>query len=179
MNQEYYIHINGDQEGPLTLSELRGRRANGSIPPDCYCWREGLAGWQPLSDVLPAGPPPVPPALPGSRSVVNAHFEGSLREATKPTPWQKRPLSMGKASFVLGAGSFLILVIVALLPEEPSSKFMALIFIVMGILGTGAAFAVLVAPILGIIALCRKERRKAFPIWGIVLAVLTFLIMGR
>jgi uncharacterized RDD family membrane protein YckC len=62
MNQNYYIAINGQQQGPFTLDELRTK----SIQRDTLVWTEGLDNWTKaeylpfLKDELRAVPPPLP-----------------------------------------------------------------------------------------------------------------------
>lgn len=170
MEKEYYIHRNGSEEGPYTRRELLDRRAQGSIPLGCYIWREGMAEWKPFYQVFPTGPLSVPPApCPGS-------VEG-CGESGASKPWWKKSLSMGEASLILGGASFLIFVMVALLPPESSGTLMALISVALGVMATGSAFAVLIAIVLGVVSLCRREGKVVFAVFGIVLSVLTIAMI--
>lgn len=177
--REYYINLNGNQQGPYTIDELRNRRDAGNLPPESHVWADGMDEWSPVHEVLSSATPPVPPP------VVDADFEGSaaprsseaIRASVDQEPLWQRRLSMGDASFVLGAASFLILLIMALLPAEPSGPAMALIFIVVGILGTGAVFTVLIAVILGIISICRRQANMIFPVVGIILSILGMAVI--
>ncbi len=44
---QYFIHVNGQQQGPFEESELL---ANG-VTPSTMIWSEGMPGWQPASQV--------------------------------------------------------------------------------------------------------------------------------
>jgi uncharacterized RDD family membrane protein YckC len=62
MNQNYYIAISGQQQGPFTLDELQTK----GIQRDTLVWTEGLENWTKveylpfLKDALKAVPPPLP-----------------------------------------------------------------------------------------------------------------------
>ncbi|HAD14419.1 MAG TPA: hypothetical protein DCF33_18510 [Saprospirales bacterium] len=62
MNQNYYIAIDNQQQGPFTLDELRAK----GIQRDTLVWTEGLANWTKaeylpfFKDILKAVPPPLP-----------------------------------------------------------------------------------------------------------------------
>jgi uncharacterized membrane protein len=60
---------NGAQTGPVGTDELKALLASGAIRPDTLVWREGLAGWGPISAqpefagiAAPVTPPPAPGA---------------------------------------------------------------------------------------------------------------------
>ena len=68
----YYIAVNGQQIGPLTIEQIRQMAANGQITPNTYVWKQGFANWMLISQVPElaaifgqAAPPPPPPP-PGS-----------------------------------------------------------------------------------------------------------------
>lgn len=62
MNQNFYIAVDGQQQGPFTLDELRAK----SIQRDTLVWTEGLENWTKaeylpfLKDILKSVPPPLP-----------------------------------------------------------------------------------------------------------------------
>lgn len=69
----YYTGKGGKQAGPFDEAEIGRQLAQGELSPTDLCWREGMAGWQPLSSVFGAtaanaAPPPVggAPALAAS-----------------------------------------------------------------------------------------------------------------
>jgi predicted Zn finger-like uncharacterized protein len=45
----WYVVIDQEQVGPLTVDELAAHVAAGRVGADSYVWREGLADWQPVS----------------------------------------------------------------------------------------------------------------------------------
>jgi membrane protease subunit (stomatin/prohibitin family) len=66
----YFLGVNGQQVGPVTIAELPARIASGELTPDTLVWREGMAEWTRAGDVpevnaaFPASPPPLPPTPP-------------------------------------------------------------------------------------------------------------------
>lgn len=70
MNQ-YYIIVNGQQEGPINEDELQTAVSAGKYATGMLIWREGMEGWEPIEQhfQLPTAPPPLPtgtpPPLPG------------------------------------------------------------------------------------------------------------------
>lgn len=75
MDSWYYAAADGQRHGPLPAHELAALARAGSVGPQTLAWREGLAGWTPLSAVagelgLPPAPPPMPAgaALPAAAS---------------------------------------------------------------------------------------------------------------
>ncbi|MGH8461163.1 MAG: BPSS1780 family membrane protein [Stenotrophobium sp.] len=65
----YFVAIDGEQQGPYTLEQVRVRCNSGKIQKTTLMWREGLSQWQAAEDVLrdsgimfsDAAPPPSPP----------------------------------------------------------------------------------------------------------------------
>ena len=47
----WHVVIDGDQVGPLTDSDIRGRLSRAEITVENYVWKEGFADWQRLADV--------------------------------------------------------------------------------------------------------------------------------
>lgn len=62
MEQHFYIVVNGEQQGPFTIDDLKAK----SIQRETLIWTEGLDSWTKaediplLQDVLKATPPPIP-----------------------------------------------------------------------------------------------------------------------
>ena len=48
---EWYYTLNNQQQGPVTLETLQAMAANGQIQRTDLVWRQGMANWQPASDV--------------------------------------------------------------------------------------------------------------------------------
>jgi uncharacterized RDD family membrane protein YckC len=67
----YYTDAAGVQVGPVTAADIRGALANGRATGASLAWREGMAGWLPISQLdaelgnaNPYGIPPPPQAPP-------------------------------------------------------------------------------------------------------------------
>jgi uncharacterized protein (TIGR00266 family) len=65
MAQQWYLSYNGQQSGPMTLEQARSQAV---ANPQGHVWREGLAGWLPISEVaeLTHSPSPAVPSSPPS-----------------------------------------------------------------------------------------------------------------
>ncbi|MFU8802167.1 MAG: AgmX/PglI C-terminal domain-containing protein [Bradymonadaceae bacterium] len=48
---EWYVVINGEQQGPMTPDEVSAYCTAGQLTPESFCWREGLDDWVMLSTV--------------------------------------------------------------------------------------------------------------------------------
>lgn len=62
----WFIALNRDQVGPLTVEQVKEHFERGEIWPETLCWRQGLPGWAALSSVselatVLAPPPPKAP----------------------------------------------------------------------------------------------------------------------
>ena len=63
---EYFIAVDGKQQGPMSLEQLRDGIAGGSISRQTLCWKNGMAQWQPVESVpelaqsIANMPPPLP-----------------------------------------------------------------------------------------------------------------------
>jgi GYF domain 2 len=61
----YHIAKNGKQTGPFEEAEVLRQILEGTLSPNDFCWREGMADWQPIAVVLNvatqgASIPPIP-----------------------------------------------------------------------------------------------------------------------
>ena len=58
------IHVlrHGEPIGPFPEAEIQRQLTRGELTPADYAWREGMADWQPLAEVIaqPTVPPPAP-----------------------------------------------------------------------------------------------------------------------
>ncbi|MCB1158514.1 MAG: SPFH domain-containing protein [Leptospiraceae bacterium] len=68
---QYYISVNGQQQGPFPMDQLKNMAANGQLTKQTYIWKQGMANWQAAGEVAevsalfaqtPPPPPPPPPA---------------------------------------------------------------------------------------------------------------------
>jgi len=66
---QYYVAVNGQQQGPFPLQTLQQMAAQGQFTPSTQVWKQGMATWAAastvaeLSQVFGAVPPPPPPAM--------------------------------------------------------------------------------------------------------------------
>jgi membrane protease subunit (stomatin/prohibitin family) len=61
----WFLGIDGQQVGPLSVEQVRARLADGSANGETLAWRDGMAGWTAVAQV-PDLAPTTPPPLPGS-----------------------------------------------------------------------------------------------------------------
>ena len=47
----YFLGVNGQQVGPVTVADMPARIASGELTPDTLVWREGMAQWTRAGDV--------------------------------------------------------------------------------------------------------------------------------
>ena len=77
MLQEWYILVDGEQEGPYDVEELM---ADFRLTPDTFVWKEGLENWKPIREV------------PELRDLFNeAKNEEEEGEAIRPRFTEERP----------------------------------------------------------------------------------------
>jgi len=58
---QFYVHKNNVQAGPFTLMDLRERLKRGEFSYDDLAWRDGLADWTPLREILGGALPDATP----------------------------------------------------------------------------------------------------------------------
>jgi hypothetical protein len=70
---DWYLLVDGVQQGPIPESELKGNLFAKSLPADTMVWKEGMENWAKANDVpafsLPPIPPPFHPSPPSSSGV--------------------------------------------------------------------------------------------------------------
>lgn len=97
---DWFVAKGDQQQGPLKFAEIKERWERAEIGPDTLCWREGLADWQPLSQISElAGSlaPPAQPAADVSASVSSWKSEG---KAAKEEPTWRPSAASALASLV-------------------------------------------------------------------------------
>ncbi len=47
----WFVSINGEQKGPYQAGQLLQLVSDGYVARDAYVWRDGMAQWQPLTEV--------------------------------------------------------------------------------------------------------------------------------
>ncbi len=64
---QYFISVNGQQQGPFNVDVLKQMIAQGQITKETYVWKQGMSGWSAAGEVpevavlFGATPPPPPP----------------------------------------------------------------------------------------------------------------------
>lgn len=75
MSDQWFYSRDGQQYGPVSMSELKNLAASDVVQPNDYVWREGMANWVLATQVAgifePGAAPPPPPAGPMSRGDVS------------------------------------------------------------------------------------------------------------
>ena len=67
MMSQYYVAINGQQQGPFPIQTLQQMAAQGQFTQNTQVWKQGMATWAAantvaeLSQLFGAVPPPPPP----------------------------------------------------------------------------------------------------------------------
>ncbi len=67
---QYYVSVNGAQQGPFNTAALQNMVAQGQLTKDTVVWKQGMAAWTPagqvpeISGLFGAVPPPPPPPPP-------------------------------------------------------------------------------------------------------------------
>ncbi|NPA45148.1 MAG: SPFH domain-containing protein [Chlorobi bacterium] len=68
---QYYISVNGQQQGPFNTEQLQQMVAQGQLTKQTYVWKQGMTGWKTAGEVAEIAslfggtppPPPPPPAM--------------------------------------------------------------------------------------------------------------------
>lgn len=83
---DYWLARAGQQYGPFSLEDIQQRAAQGQAEATDLVWTDGMAGWEPLSKVIPArpGPPPVPAPPPVASPIVTAPAPSPIANYTAP-----------------------------------------------------------------------------------------------
>ncbi len=86
---EVYLARNEQRTGPHTATEVQAMVAAHEIDRSCLAWREGMADWLPLGEVVPltttAPPSPFPAGLPPIpvRMAKKAGIKGTIQTLEK------------------------------------------------------------------------------------------------
>lgn len=90
---QWFLGVNGQQQGPFTGPELPAKVSSGELDPQTLVWTAGMEQWQPaheiaaLAPVLSIAPPPLPvapepaPASPAATPEASAPEEPAPEEA--------------------------------------------------------------------------------------------------
>ena len=99
MNEQYYINVNGEQQGPFTYEKVQALLCIGEIPEDALLWKEGMETWIPVSQYKAEQEQPkvVPPPLP--TTTAPAVQAPSAQKPAAPAPEAQGP---GQTSYSFG-----------------------------------------------------------------------------
>ena len=120
----WHIVVDGEQVGPLSESDIRGRLSRSEISPDTYIWKEGLSDWVKVGTLpefkggeadggspfpgggdAPFGEPVTTVNQPPMADVFGAPGAGAGREAAVPDLFAS-PVGGGEASAGMGGGGY-------------------------------------------------------------------------
>lgn len=98
----WFYESGGQQQGPVSESDLDELLSKGEVTPETRVWHEGMADWQPLRHARQSNPPPLPspgaPPLPGDDSplepgFVRCHLTGEAIPESEAIYIQGKPYS--------------------------------------------------------------------------------------
>jgi predicted Zn finger-like uncharacterized protein len=72
LEEEWYVSLDGEQEGPFSLADAQRWVSKKAINADLHCWSEGFDDWLPVDKV--------------------SHFRGLRKRPTTPPPLPAKPL---------------------------------------------------------------------------------------
>lgn len=94
LEEEWYVSIDGDQEGPFSLAEAQRWISAKAFDADLHCWSEGFDDWLPVDKVshfrglrkkpAPAAAPPPLPRATGGVPALRAQTRQVVEEEPKP-----------------------------------------------------------------------------------------------
>ena len=73
--KQFYIEQAGQPAGPFGMEQLKQRQANGTLTAETLAWTEGMADWQPASQVsaLASLFQAIPPPMPNQQPMFDRH----------------------------------------------------------------------------------------------------------
>lgn len=105
----YHVGRNGQQTGPFSIEQLKAMAASGELGPADLVWKEGMAGWEPASNVpgvfSPAegtGQAPHAAPAPLAQATVLPPGTGFSPSATKPNSMALAGMILGIVSVTIG-----------------------------------------------------------------------------
>lgn len=109
----WFYAKDGEQHGPVEAEDIRSRQKSGDLSHATLVWREGMAQWSPLGEVLELREP-VPSAagvVGGSIGASSSATPSSAGQMTQPAPQLVAPVqqnSMALVSMILGIVSIVM-----------------------------------------------------------------------
>lgn len=102
----HFANRSGQQQGPVTASDLRAAFERGELDASTLVWRDGFSQWQPLSQVSGelgirgTAPPPLPRAMPASPAASTVPA-AETRDPLAYVPPPKKRMSRGVLAAIL------------------------------------------------------------------------------
>jgi hypothetical protein len=150
---DFFIHKNGEQQGPYTREFLQQALQKGEFSPNDLAWYEGLADWIPLSRILLPPPP--------KKELVDS----------KSKSW------MGITSSLIGALNPIIVIISVLTARlifPPDAAHIHFYRLVLGGAIVGLLLIAVIGIFLGFIGIFSSKTKRALAITGLSLNFLFF-----
>ena len=113
----WFYAKDGEQHGPVEAEDIRNRLKSGELSNETLVWREGMAQWSPLGEVLELREPvPAADGAEASSAVVSANPNPTLggqaaQPMTQPAPQLVAPVqqnTMALVSMILGIVSIVM-----------------------------------------------------------------------
>lgn len=105
----YHVGRNGQQSGPFSIEQLKTMATSGELGPADLVWKEGMAGWEPASNVpglfspaLDAGQAPPDAPAPLAQATVLPPGPGFGPTGPKPNPMALAGMILGIVSVTVG-----------------------------------------------------------------------------
>ena len=98
---QWYYAINGKKIGPISQFELERLYRMNAIGPQTYLWKQGMAQWEKLSELLVKQPDLITPAAPPLPAAIPPPMPA-------PVLSQPEPLGRGKEAAALNYAGFLL-----------------------------------------------------------------------
>ena len=141
----WFYARNGEQHGPVEADDIRNRLRSGDLSNDTLVWKEGMAQWAPLGDILELREPVPSGSVPSGANPSSAGSAAAASPTSPDTAPAANPAMQPAAPQL-----------VAPMPQNT----MALVSMILGLVGIVAcAFTSIPAVICGHIA--RKQFRES------------------
>ncbi|MCI0455596.1 MAG: GYF domain-containing protein [Gemmataceae bacterium] len=125
MGEQWYYTSNGEQLGPVAMTELQRLAAAGQLQPDDLVWRDGMHAWIPArtarglfphlqADLVPAETDPLPVALPVEAVPAHASSQAPSPHGPRQRPRQAPPPGMSTGAKVALIGGLVVGVVIVL-----------------------------------------------------------------
>jgi hypothetical protein len=96
-----YLSANGEILGEFDEASLQEKRADGGIPEGAFYWREGMAEWRPVEELMAAKLPPKPIRTPAAApaalaSELSLPIKPQAEQTVRPVAGQTSPQPVAK-----------------------------------------------------------------------------------